>query len=69
MKKRDRSSSRLKRLIDRLKRLFRQKPDPEPQDPYAYSMAPLRRPPRGRSGAAVAEIEEDEQRSYPPRQR
>ena len=31
---------------------------PEPEDPYAYRMAPLRRPPRDRSGAAVAELDE-----------
>jgi hypothetical protein len=59
MKKRPRSSTYLQRLLARLKRLFRRKPDPEPEDPYAYSMAPLRRPPRGRSGAAVADVEEE----------
>jgi len=42
--------------MDRLKRIFRK---PEPEDPYAYKMAPVRRPPRGRSGAAVAELEEE----------
>ena len=69
MKKRDRSASYLKRLMDRLKLLLRRRPDPEPEDPYAYSMAPLRRPPQGRSGAAVAEIEDDEHHDFPPRQR
>jgi hypothetical protein len=51
------NSSYLRRLLERLRRLFRRKPEPE--DPYAYSMAPLRRPPHGRSGAAVAEVDEE----------
>lgn len=47
-----------------------------PGDPYAYVTAPrflrgeqtpLRRGPKGRSGAAVAEIEDDSDRSFPPR--
>jgi hypothetical protein len=59
MKKGPRSSSYLQRLLARLKRLFGRKPDPEPDDPYAYSMAPVRRPPHGRSGAAVADVEEE----------
>ena len=50
------SRSRLQRFVDRLKRLFRRKPEPE--DPYAYRTAPLRRPPSSRSGAAVAELDE-----------
>lgn len=58
--------SRLEALIDFLRRLIGRKPTP-PGDPYAYSMAPVRRGPKGRSGAAVAEIEEDEFRSFPPR--
>ncbi len=32
--------------------------DPEPQDPYAYVMAPRKPRPPYRSGAAVAELEE-----------
>jgi hypothetical protein len=51
------SQSLFLQLLDRLKRLFR--PKPEPEDPYAYRMAPLRRPPRGRSGTAVAEMDEE----------
>jgi hypothetical protein len=51
------SSSYLRRLLARLKRLFGRKPEPE--DPYAYSTARLRRPPRDRSGAAVAELDEE----------
>jgi len=39
-----------------------------PGDPYADRMAPLRRGPKGRSGAAaVAEPEEDSFRAFPPR--
>ena len=38
-----------------------------PGDPYAYVTAPVRRGPKGRSGAAVAEIEEESFRSFPPR--
>jgi hypothetical protein len=56
VKKRSRSSY-LQRLLDRLKRLLRRKPEPE--DPYAYVTAPLRRPPHSRSGAAVAELDEE----------
>jgi hypothetical protein len=57
MKQKPKSFSYLQRVLEQLRRLFR--PKPEPEDPYAYKMAPVRRPPRGRSGAAVAEIEED----------
>lgn len=58
--------SRFRVALDFLKRLLGRKPAP-PGDPYAYAMAPLRRGPKGRSGAAVAEIEEDSHRSFPPR--
>jgi hypothetical protein len=44
--------------LERLKLLFRRKPEPE--DPYAYRTAPLRRPPQGKSGSAVAELDEEE---------
>jgi len=44
-------------MLERLKRIFRRKPEPE--DPYACRMAPVKRPPRGRSGAAVAELDEE----------
>jgi hypothetical protein len=50
--------SRFSAILDFLKRLLRKKPAP-PGDPYAYVMAPVRRGPKGRSGAAVAEIEDD----------
>ncbi len=55
-KKHRRPNSPMQKLLNAIKRLFR--PKPEPEDPYAYRMAPLRRPPRGRSGAAVAELDE-----------
>ena len=58
--------SRFKVVLDFLRRLLGKKPAP-PGDPYAYAMAPLRRGPKGRSGAAVAEIEEDSYQSFPPR--
>jgi len=58
--------SRFSVLLDFLKRLLGRKPD-APGDPYAYVMAPVRRGPKGRSGAAVAEIEDDSFRSFPPR--
>jgi hypothetical protein len=62
----DERRNRLHRLIERLKRLFGGKPA-APGDPYAYVTAPVRRGPKGRSGAAVAEIEDDSYRSFPPR--
>ena len=51
------SLSYLRRLLAQLKLLFHRKPEPE--DPYAYRTAPLRRPPHGKSGAAVAELDEE----------
>ena len=60
--------SRFGKILDFLKRLLGRK-SAAPGDPYAYVMAPVRRGPRGRSGAAVAEIEDDSFRSYPPRRR
>jgi hypothetical protein len=58
--------SRLQIVLDFLKRLLGKKPA-APGDPYAYVTAPVRRGPKGRSGAAVADIEEDSYKSYPPR--
>ena|SRR5215472_10808703 len=40
-----------------------------PGDPYADRLAPVRRGPKGRSGTAVAEPEDDSYRSFPPRSR
>lgn len=57
---------RFKAAFDFLKRLLGKKPA-QPGDPYAYVTAPLRRGPKGRSGAAVAEIEEDQFNRYPAR--
>ena len=59
-------SSRVRVVLDFLKRLIGIKPA-TPGDPYAYVTAPVRRGPKGRSGAAAAEIEEDSYRSFPPR--
>ena len=56
MKRRKVSARLLQRLFELFKGFFG--PKPEPEDPYAYRMAPLRRPPRDRSGAAVAELDE-----------
>ena len=58
--------SRFRAVLELLKRLLGKKPA-APGDPYAYVPAPVRRGPKGRSGAAVAEIEDDSYRSYPPR--
>ena len=60
------SRSKFRAVLDFLKRLLGKKPAP-PGDPYAYAMAPVRRGPKGRSGAAVAEIEEDSYHTFPPR--
>jgi hypothetical protein len=52
-------------LKDMLNRLLRRDPQP-PADPPEV-LVPVRRGPRGRSGAAVAEIEEDFDGFFPPR--
>ncbi|HTW32081.1 MAG TPA: hypothetical protein VMD76_10395 [Candidatus Sulfotelmatobacter sp.] len=59
--------SLMKKVGDAIRRLLSRKPPTAPEDPYAYVMAPVRRGPKGRSGAAVAEIEDDSFRSFPPR--
>ncbi len=58
--------SRLRAMLDFLKRMLGRKPA-APGDPHTYVMAPVRRGPKGRSGAAVAEIEDDSYKSFPPR--
>jgi hypothetical protein len=65
----ERKRSLMKRLQDSIRRLLGRKPSPPPPsgDPYAYCMAPVRRGPKGRSGAAVAKIEDDSFESFPPR--
>ena len=55
------------KVRDYIRRFLGGKQAPPPGDPYAYVPAPLRRGPKGRSGAAVAEIEDDSYRSFPPR--
>lgn len=62
-----RRRSRFRGLLDFLQRMVGKKPSPPPIDPYAYAMAPLRRGPKGCSGAAVAEIEEDSYGCFPAR--
>jgi hypothetical protein len=52
------SLSYLRRLLAQIKLLFHRKREPE--DPFAYSMARVRRPPHGRGGAAVADVEMDD---------
>jgi hypothetical protein len=54
-------------LRDQLRRILRKKQFPSEGDPYAYVGAPLRHGPKGRSGAAAAEIEDDSFRSFSPR--
>jgi hypothetical protein len=44
-------------LLKRLQSLIRRRPEPE--DPYAYRVATLRRPPNKGGAAAVAELDED----------
>ncbi|HKD01688.1 MAG TPA: hypothetical protein VKB77_04640 [Terriglobales bacterium] len=51
-------------LKDLPRRIFRRKPR-SPGDPYADLLVPVRRCPSGRSGAAVAEAEEDTFRVFP----
>ncbi len=59
-----RSQSRLRHVLDRVRRWWKREPD-IPADPFAYRMAPLRRGPKGRSGAAaVAEPEEELRTSF-----
>jgi hypothetical protein len=64
----DQKRSRLRIALDFLKRLLGRKPTSPPGDPYAYAMAPVHRGPKGRSGAAVAEIEDDSYQAFPARQ-
>ena len=59
--------SRFRMVLDFMNRLLGKKPSAPPGDPYAYVMAPVNRGPKGRSGAAVAEIEDDSFNSFPPR--
>jgi hypothetical protein len=65
MNKTDTRRSLLQALKDLLRRIRRRKPQ-SPGDP-ADILVPLRRGPKGRSGAAVAEPEDDSYRLFPPR--
>jgi hypothetical protein len=51
------SKSPLRRLLDQLRQWLRLRREPEA--PYAYRMATLRRPPNKGGAAAVAELDED----------
>jgi hypothetical protein len=51
-------------LKDLLRRLRRKQP---PADPYSDRLVPVLRGPRGRSGAAVAEPEEESYAFFPAR--
>ncbi len=68
MAKSSEKQSRFKLALGFLRRLLGKRPA-QPGDPYAFVMAPVRRGPKGRSGAAVAEIEEDSFYNFPPRRR
>jgi hypothetical protein len=54
--------ARLQRLRNLLHRVLRRKPMAPPQappaDPYAERLVPVRKGPKGRSGAAVADPDE-----------
>lgn len=66
MKEKDSRQSRLHVLRNFLRRLFRRRPK-SPGDPYADILVPVRSGPRGRSGAVVAEPEDDSFRIFPQR--
>ena len=51
--------SRWKEWLKRRLARKRKPEGPPPADPYADRLVPVRRGPKGRSGAAVAEPEED----------
>ena len=66
MKNERKDRSLVKMIREAIRRLLGKRP-PQPGDPYAYVMAPVGRGPKGRSGAAVAEVEDDSFESFPPR--
>ena len=48
----------LQKALEKLKRLFRKRREPEaPEDPYSYVAAPKRPRPSARGAAVVADIE------------
>lgn len=67
MRNAEKERNALGKLMDRIRRILRKKEKPPEGDPYAYVGAPLRHGPKGRSGAAVAEVEDDSFHSFPPR--
>lgn len=50
--------SGLRALMEKVRNWWKPRSEPEAEDPYAYRVAPVRRGPKGRSGAAVAELED-----------
>jgi hypothetical protein len=57
---RGRPNRSLRDLLNHVKRFFMPWIEPtEPEDPHAYRMAPLRRPPDKGGAAAVAELDEE----------
>jgi hypothetical protein len=52
-------TGRIRVALDRIRRLFRKRPD-VPEDPYAYVTAPKKPRPPDRGAAAVAEEPDDE---------
>lgn len=64
----DKKRSRLRAVVrDYVRRFLDKGPTPPPGDPHAHALVPLRGGPKGRSGAAVAEPEENSFGSFPPR--
>jgi len=59
--------SLLDEFKEAVRQLLRKKEKPPEGDPHSYVGAPLRRGPKGRSGAAAAEPEDDDFHAYPPR--
>lgn len=56
-KKQKKPANPLGAVLKKLQSLFRRRP--EPDDPYAYRMAKLRRPPGKGGTSAVAELDEE----------
>ncbi len=53
-----RQPSLFRKLSEAIKRFIKKEPG-QPEDPYAFVMAPKRRPPNSRSAAAVLELPEE----------
>jgi len=64
---RRRSSLSLRDILNRIRRFLMPWIEPtEPEDPYAYSMARLRRPP-GKGGAAASAVAERDEEDWEDR--